>query len=55
MSYITKCCNCYFDMYLLEINQKPVIMDPNRVNILGTIRIKDKHEKWSSGKDLHKQ
>ena len=55
MSYIIKCCNCYFDIYLLEINQKPAIMDPNRVKILGIICIRDKHGKWSSKKELHKQ
>ena len=31
MTYINKCCNCYFDMYLLEINRTPKIMNPEKV------------------------
>ena len=31
MSYIIKCYNCYFDMYLYEINQNPAIMDPKSI------------------------
>ena len=34
MTYVIKCCNCYFDMYLLEINQRPKITDPERKNLL---------------------
>ena len=55
MSYIIRCCNCYFDMYLYEINQKPEIMDPGRQNILSILHIREKEEKKSSKKGLHEQ
>ena len=39
MTYIIKCFN---SCYLLEINQKPEIMDPERQNLLSIIRIREK-------------
>lgn len=39
MTYIIKCFN---SCYLLEINQKPKIMDPERQNLLSIIRIREK-------------
>ena len=39
MTYIIKCFN---SCYLLEINQKPEIMDPERQNLLSIIRIRKK-------------
>ena len=42
MSYIIRCCNCYFEMYLYEINQKAEIMDPSRQNVLSIMRIREK-------------
>ena len=39
MTYIIKCFN---SCYLLEIHQKPEIMDPERQNLLSIIRIREK-------------
>ena len=55
MTYIIKCCNCYFDMYLLEINRRPKIMDPERLNLLNIIRINDMRTEWKSKDDIRKQ
>ena len=44
MTYIIKCFN---SCYLLEIHQKPEIMDPERQNLLSIIRIREKKK----GKD----
>ena len=41
MTYIIKCFNF---CYLLEINQKPEIMDPERQNLLSIIRIREKQK-----------
>ena len=41
MTYIIKCFN---SCYLLEINQKPEIMDPERQNLLSIIRIREKQK-----------
>ena len=46
MTYIIKCFNCcYFEINLLEINQKPEIMDPKRQNLLSIIRIREEKGK----------
>ena len=55
MTYIIKCCNCYFDMYLLEINRRPKIMDPERSNVLNIIRMNDMRTEWKSKDDIRKQ
>ena len=55
MTYINKCCNCYFDMYLLEINRRPKIMDPERSNVLNIIRSNDMRTEWKSKDDIRKQ
>ena len=55
MTYIIKCCNCYFDMYILEINRRLEIMDPERKNLLNIIRIKNKWTEWKSKNDILKQ
>ena len=50
--YISICCNCFFDMYLLEINQNPKILRAfyeNKINIICL------REKWSTKKDPCKQ
>lgn len=53
MTYIIKCFN---SCYLLEINQKPEIMDPERQNLLSIIRIREKKRKgWDLKKDLLEQ
>ena len=41
MTYIIKCCNCYFDMCLLKINRRQEIMNLERKNPIN-IRIKNK-------------
>ena len=47
MTYVIKCCNCYFDMYLLEISKRPEIMDTNQRSFLSIIRIRKKRkERW---------
>ena len=55
MTYIIKRCNCYFDMYLLEINRRPKVMDPERSNVLNIIRINDMRTEWKSKDDIWKQ
>ena len=50
-----KCWNCYFDMYLLEINRKPKIMNPERSNLLSISCIKDMKTEWKSKDDMRKQ
>ena len=44
MTYIIKCCNCYFGMYLLEINQRQEIVDPERKNLLSINRTREKRK-----------
>ena len=44
MTYIIKCCNCYFGIYLLEINQRQEIMDPERKNLLSINRTREKRK-----------
>ena len=55
MTYIIKCCNCYFDMYLVEINRWPKIMNPEKLNLLNIIRIKDVKTERKSNDDIPKQ
>ena len=55
MTYIIKRCNCYFDMYLLEINRRQEIMDPERSDLLNIIRIKDMRTEWKSKDGMQKQ
>ena len=55
MICIFKRCNCYFDMYLLEINRRRVIMDPERSDLLNIIRIKDMRTEWKSKDGMRKQ
>ena len=55
MTYIIKCCNCYFDMYLVEINRRPKIMNPEKLNLLNIIRIKDVKTERKSNDDIPKQ
>ena len=55
MTYIIKCCNCYFDLYLLEINRRPKIMDLERSNLLNIIRIKDMRTELKSKDGIQKQ
>ena len=52
MTYVIKCCNCYFDMYLLEISKRPEIMDTNQRSFLSIIRIRKKRKEWKSKNDL---
>ena len=52
MTYIIKCCNCFFDMYLLEINQRPEIMGLEGKNLLNIILIKNKWTEWKSKNDI---
>ena len=54
MTYVIKCCNCYFDMYLLEINQRPELIDSEKkkTGLIDIIRIrhrrtKRKAKKWA--------
>ena len=42
-------------MYLLEINQRPEIMDPKSQNVLSIIRIREKRKEWEPKKDLLEQ
>ena len=55
MAYIIKCCNCYIDIYLLEINQRPKTMNLERSNLLNIIRIKDIRTEWKSKDGILKQ
>ena len=55
MAYLTECCNCYFDMYLLKINVRPEIMDPERKNLLSIIRTRGKKKEWKLKNDLLEQ
>ena len=50
--YRINCCNCFFDVYLIEINQNLQILKPSYQNQLNIMRI---WEKRSTGKYLHKQ
>ena len=49
------CWNCYFDMYLLEINLKRKIMNPQRSNLLSISCIKDMKTEWKWKDDILKQ
>ena len=40
MSCTIRCCNCYFDMYPLEINQRPELMDSKKTGLLDIIPIR---------------
>ena len=42
-------------MYLLEINRRPIITNPEKSNLLNTIRIKDMKTKWKSKDVIRKQ
>ena len=55
MTYIIKCCNCYFDVYLLEMNRRTKLMGPERSNALNNIRINDMKTEWKSKDDIRKQ
>ena len=55
MTYIIKCCSYYFDMYLLEVNRRPKMMDPERSNLLNIILIKDMRTESKSKDDIRKQ
>ena len=55
ITYIIKCCNCYFDKYLLEIDGRPETMNSERSNFLNIIRMKDMKTEWKSKDDIQKQ
>lgn len=55
MTYIIKCCNCYFDMCLFKINQRQEIMNPERRNLINIIRIKNKWTERKSKNDILNQ
>ena len=42
-------------MCLLEINQRPKMMDPERKNLLSIIRTREKRKEWKSKNDLLEQ
>ena len=42
-------------MYILEINRRLQIIDPERKNLLNIIRIKNKWTEWESKNDILKQ
>ena len=52
ISYAIKCCNCYFDMYLLEINQRPELMDSDKTGYIDIIRIRHRRTEWKAKNDL---
>ena len=51
MPFRINCCNCLFDMYLLEINQNPQLLEVNYENQIKILRLR---EKRSMDNDLHK-
>ena len=52
ISYAIKCCNCYFDKYLLEINQRPELMDSEKTGYIDIIRIRHRRTEWKAKNDL---
>ena len=52
ISYAIKCCNCYFDMYLLEINQRPELMDSDKTSYIDIIRIRHRRTEWKAKNEL---
>ena len=41
-----------FDMYLLEINQRPELMDSEKPILIDIIRIRHKRTEWKAKNDL---
>ena len=52
ISYAIKCCNCYFDMYFLEINQRPELMDSDKIGYIDIIRIRHRRTEWKAKNEL---
>ena len=52
MTYVIKCCNCYFDMYLLEINQRSELIDSEKkkTGLIDIIRIRHRRTKRKAKK-----
>ena len=54
MSYTIRCWNCYFNMYLLEINQRPKLMDFEKTGLIDIIRIRHRRTEWKTKNNLGK-
>ena len=52
MPHTIRCCNCYFDMYLLEINQRLELMHSEKTGLLDIIRIRYRRTEWKAKIDL---
>ena len=52
MSYVIRCFNCYFDMYLLEINLRPELMDSEKTDLPDIICIRHRRTEWKAKNDL---
>ena len=52
MPHTIRCCNCYFDMYLLEINQRLELMHSEKTGLLDIIRIRYRRTEWKAKNDL---
>ena len=52
ISYAIRCCNFYFDMYLLEINQRSELMDSEKTCYIAIIRLRHRRTEWKAKNDL---
>ena len=60
MSYVIRCCvillnrfmirNCYFDIYLLKIKQRPKLMDSEKTGLIEVTRIRHRRTEWKAKK-----
>ena len=48
MPYAIRCCNCYSNMYLLETNKRPELMDSEKTSLLGIIHIRHRRTEWKA-------
>ena len=42
--------NCYFDIYLLKIKQRPKLMDSEKTGLIEVTRIRHRRTEWKAKK-----
>ena len=52
MSYTIRCCNCYFDMYHFQINQRPELVDSEKTGLICITRTSHRRTEWKAKSDL---